>query len=248
MLTRNYPQTLARTAAEPTVSTATDYYLANIGKVTSVSQLMGNSRLYNYVLNAFGLSDMSYAKGLITKVIEGGTSSSSSLANKLNDSRYKELANAFNYLTTGGQPTAAATTGVVNNYVEQTVETQAGQQSTGAQMALYFQRMAPTITSAYNILADKTLLSVVQTALGLSTNSSQASIDLQAKAISAKLDISSLQDPAKLQQFIGRFTAMYDMKNGDTSTATPTNALLVSSTGISSNLLLSLSKLQLGGN
>ena len=249
MVTTNYSKTLAATAAEPTVAQQSSYYLANIGNVKSVDDLLNNSKLYNYVMNAFGLSDMTYAKGLVKQVLEGGVTSSKALANTLNNANLKALATAFNFAANGTATTSSPATqqAVVNQYVEQKVEATAGQQSTGAQMALYFQNHVSSITDAYSILADKTLLSVVQTALGLSTNSSHASIDLQAQAISAKLNVSSLQNPATLTQFLKRFTALYDAKNGDTSMAAPTNALLISSTGISSDLLQSLANLKLGG-
>jgi Protein of unknown function (DUF1217) len=43
-------------------------------------------------VKAFGLSDMMNAKALIRKVLEGGISDPKSLANTLNDPRYKALA------------------------------------------------------------------------------------------------------------------------------------------------------------
>ena len=49
----------------------------------------------------------------------------------------------------------------------------------GVRLALYFQRKAPTITSALSILADKALLKVTQTTLGLPTSMSQAEIETQ---------------------------------------------------------------------
>jgi len=247
---KNYSKTLASTASEPTVAQATKYYLANIGSVTSISGLLNNDKLYNYVMTAFGLSDMMNAKGLIRQVLEGGVTSSTSLANTLNDPRYKALATAFNFAANGAAATQAtsAQQDVVNNYVEQTLETNAGQQNQGVQMALYFQRMAPSITSAYSILGDKQLLSVVQTALGLSPLMSTEPIDTQAALISKQLNISDLQNPAKLQQFIDRFTANYDAQNASAQSTSPTLALFVNSPGISSNLLLQLANLKLGGS
>lgn len=249
-IVKNYSKTLATTAAEPTVARATQYYLANIGNVKSVDDLLNNNKLYTFVMTAFGLSDMMNAKGLICKVLEGGISSNTSLANTLNDPRYKALATAFNFAANGAAATQAtsAQQGAVGNYVEQTLETDAGKQNQGVQMALYFQRMAPSITSAYNILADKQLLSVVQTALGLSPTMSQEPIDTQATLLNKALKISDLQNPAKLQKFIERFTATYDLKNATTQTAPATSALLVSSPGISSSLLLQIANLKLGGS
>jgi Protein of unknown function (DUF1217) len=251
-ITKNYSKTLASTAAEPTVTQQTNYFLANIGKVRSANDLINNSRLYTYVMKAFGLSDMMNAKGLIRKVLEGGVSNPHSLANTLNDPRYKALATAFNFASTGASTTSSATLQqtTVNNYVEQTLETNVGQQNQGTQEALYFQRMAPSITSAYSILGDKTLLKVVQTALGLPVSMSQVNIDVQAKMITGQLKIADLQNPAKLQKFIERFTATYDSKN---TTAAPTTALTPlfdtsNTVGINSTVLLSLANLKLGGS
>ena len=250
-IARDYTKSLSSTAKEPTVERSTQYFLDNIGKVTSASQLVNNSHLYNYVMTAFGLQDMSYAKALILKVLNGGASSSG-FAATLNDPRYMALVTAFDFAANGATTTsssksaAAATT--VNNYYQQALETQTGQENQGAQMALYFARMAPNITSAYSILADRTLLNVVETAFNLPATLSLENIDTQAKEIAQLLNISKLQDPTYLTRFLGRFTASYDAQNPTGSaSSTPTNALLVTSTGVSSSLLLSLANLKLGG-
>jgi hypothetical protein len=250
-ITKDYSRTLSATAAEPAVTRETNYFLANIGKVQSAKDLIHNSKLYTYVMKAFGLSDMMNAKGLISKVLEGGVSSSKSLANTLNDPRYKALATAFNFAADGTNTTSsmALQQTTVSNYIEQTLETNVGQQNPGTQMALYFQCMAPNITSAYNILGDKTLLKVVQTALGLPVSMSQVNIDIQAKMITGQLKIADLQNPVKLQKFIERFTATYDSTNTSAAPTTPLTPLFDTSNtvGISSNLLLSLANLKLGG-
>jgi hypothetical protein len=249
-ITRNFSQSLETVAKEPTVSTQTKNFLANIGNVTSPTQLVNNQKLYNYVLSAFGLSDMANAKALITKVLTDGDSSQS-FAASLNDPRYLALAQAFNFQANGAATTSntANMTTTVNNFNEQTLETNTGQENQGAQMALYFRRMAPNITSAASILADKTLLSVVETAFNLPNTLSLESLPTQEQEISSLLNISQLQNPTFLQSFLERFTASYDAKNPQGSVSSiPANALLVSSPGISSSLLLSLANLKLGGS
>jgi hypothetical protein len=201
-------------------------------------------------MTAFGLSDMTNAKALITKVLQDGTGAKS-FAASLNDPRYMELAKAFNFQANGTATTSNSSnmTTTVNNFYEQTLENNTAQENQGAQMALYFQRMAPNITSADSILADKTLLQVVETAYSLPNTLSLESISVQAQEISSLLNISQLQNPTYLQTFLNRFTASYDAQNptGGVST-TPANALLVTSPGISSSLLLSLANLKLGGS
>jgi hypothetical protein len=191
---------------------------------------------------------MAYAKGLIRKVLTGGVSNGRSLANTLSDPRYKALATVFNFAANGAATTSSTSLQQTTKFDQQTLETNVGKTSPGAQMALYFQRMAPNIASAYNILGDKTLLNVVQTAFGLSPSMSQQGIDQQAQTIGKLLKIADLQKPAYLQSVIERFTANYDVKNPSTATTTPTNALLVSSPGISQSLLLSIATLPQGGS
>jgi hypothetical protein len=249
MITRDYAKTLASTAADPAVKRETAYFQAHIGNVKSVNDLLNNGKLYAYVMKAFGLGDMTYAKGLIRKVIEGGVSGGASLANTLNDPRYKALATTFDFAASGAATThsAALLQTTVGGYVEQTLESQVGAANKGAQMALYFQRMAPSVTSAYGVLADKTLLGVVQTAFGLSPSMSQQDIAQQARTIDGFLKVSDLRNPQKLQKFIERFTANYDAKNPPGAAATPTSALDVTTPGINQDLLLSLANLRMGG-
>jgi hypothetical protein len=249
-INRDLSASLANVASEPTVKQQTTFFQQNIGKVQSATQLVNNSRLYNYVMTAFGLSDMTNAKALITKVLEGG-SGNGSFAASLNDPRYTALASAFDFKTNGTSTTSNASTisTTINNFNEQTLENNTAQENPGAQMALYFQRMAPNIKSPFDILGDKTLLTVFETAFDLPTSMSEEPIDTQAQQVSQQLNISQLQNPKFLQNFLERFTASYDAQNSNNpSSGPPANALLATSPGISSNLLLSLANLKLGGS
>jgi hypothetical protein len=87
----------------------------------------------------------------------------------------------------------------------------------GVQLALYFQRVAPTVTSEYGIIADPNLLEVAATIMGLSP---AAASTLQPQTLSELMPMSDLQDPVKLKQLTERFTAMYDYTYGPGSGAT----------------------------
>jgi len=218
-VSQNLSRYQTMTAAEPAVKTATAYYEANIGSVKSVQDLVGNYRLLSYALNAYGLGDQINSKGLITKVLEGGVSNPKSLANTLPNSQWKAFAAAFNFVDSGTTPpsstSAVATT--TSDYVEQQLESDQGGQDVGVQLALYFQRVAPTVTSEYGILADPNLLQVAATIMGLPP---AAAADLQPQTLSEFMPLSDLRDPAKLTQLTERFTAMYDYTYGPSSGAT----------------------------
>jgi hypothetical protein len=206
---------------EPAAKTATAYYAANIGSVKSIKDLVGNYRLLSYALTAYGLGDQVNNKALVTKVLEGGVTNSDgsnnpkALANTLANANWAKFAKAFDFLGSGASSvtssTAVATTEAA--YTEQTLETQQGKQDVGVQLALYFQRVAPTIKSAYSVLGDKNLLEAFQTIYGVTLNSN-GNIDANAAIVDRTMPIKDLQDPTKLKQLTARFTAQYTLLYG----------------------------------
>ncbi len=189
----------------------------------------------SYALDAYGLGDQVHNTALIEKVLEGGVSNPKSLANTLSDSRWKAFAAAFDFVGKGASSvsSASAVKTTTGDYVEQQLESDQGAQDVGVQLALYFQRVAPTISNEYGVLADPNLLEVAQTIFGMSPSTSATDIDAQAQTLSKLMPLSDLQDPKKLQQLTERFTAMYDLTYGPGSGAT--TSLTVSSDNSSSN-------------
>jgi hypothetical protein len=251
LVAADLPRALANTGAKPTVARETAYYLAHIQEVKSIDDLLGNQRLFAFAMKAFGLEDMTYAKAFMRKVLSEGVDSNEAFARKLNDQRYREFAEAFNFKRYGETATVFERTrqGTVDRYVRQVMEEDAGSQNEGVRLALYFQRKAPTLTSAYGILADAALLKVAQTALGLPASMSNMDIDRQADIIAARLDIEDLKDPAKLGKFLTSFAARWDIANQPATAAEP--ALLFAQpreAGIGGDLLASLQNLRLGGH
>jgi hypothetical protein len=218
-ISQNLSRYQAMTAAEPAVKTATSYYEANIGSVKSISDLVGNYRLLSYALNAYGLGAQINATGLITKVLEGGVSNPKSLANMLPNPQWKAFAAAFDFADIGSASPSSSSSiqTTTSDYVEQQLESDQGSQDVGVQLALYFQRVAPTVTSEEGILADPNLLEVAGTIMGLSPT---AASDLHPQTLSELMPLSDLKDPAKLAQLTQRFTAMYDYTYGPSSGAT----------------------------
>jgi hypothetical protein len=248
-------KSLSLTAKKPDVSRESDYFLANIGNVKSIDDFLKNYRLYSYAMTAYGLSDMTYAKAFMRKVLTEGISDSNSFANKLSDPRYRQFAAAFNFAALGANATQtqAATTGTATQYVQQVMEQDAGDQNEGVRLALYFTRKASSITNPFQILADKALTQVAQTALGLSPTISSADIDAQAKMLSKMITFSDFQDPAKVTRFVQRFAAMWDASQttSDISNGTSSNPALVlvgqsTTTPMDSDLLSKLQSIKLG--
>lgn len=212
------------TAQKATTKAEGTCYGDTIPTIKSVDDLLKDKRLVSYVLEAYGFTDAKLTNDDLKKILTSDPLDPKSFVNKTGNAAYRTLASAFNFDANGkvrdipilqaqDRSNMIAT---FDYYARQTLEEDAGSQNEGVRLALYFQRKAASITSPFSILADKALLQVVQTALGLPVAMSNADIDLQANMITKKLKIADLQDPKKLEAFISRFAALYDLNNATT--------------------------------
>jgi hypothetical protein len=254
-LTKDMGKSMTQVATQPDVSRETDYFLKNIGNVKTIDDFLKDTRLFTYAMKAYGLSDMTYAKAFMRKVLTEGVATSTTFANKLADSRYREFATVFNFAANGANATQTtqATTGTATQYVTQTLEQNAGDQNEGLRLALYFTRKASSITNAFQILADPALTQVVQTALGLPATISAGDIDAQAQMITNKITLTDFQDPTKVTKFVQRFAALWDANQAGTdSNGNPTNPALIliggasSISGMDTDILTKLQSIRLG--
>ncbi len=251
LITRDIDRSIERISQQPQVQRETEYYLSRIGDIKSVDDFMADDRVYNYAMKAFGLEDMSYAKAFIRKVLTEGIDDDNAFANQLADSKYKTFAETFNFERYGETATVfgRAQQGTVDRYHRQTLEEEAGTDDTGVRLALFFERNAGDITSAYSILADEALYQVVRTVLGLSDAFAAGDIDKQADYLKEKIDFADFSDPEKLDEFLQRFTIMWDLENNTGAGFGASNLLMSSSSGfdLSPDLMLTINNLKLGG-
>lgn len=250
LISRDINRSIEQVSKQPQVERESEYFLSRISEIKSIDEFMGDSRVYNYAMKAFGLEDMSYAKAFIRKALTEGVDDSNSFANQLSDSRYKSFVDTFNFARHGDVATVftKAQQGTVDKYLRQTLEEDAGSDNTGVRLALYFERNASDITSSYSILADEAIYQVVRTTLGLPAEFAGTDVDRQAAMFDERLDLADFKDPEKLSKFLERFTVMWELENPSYS-GIDSSLLLSSSSGfgISQDLMLAINNLKLGG-
>lgn len=249
----NMERSLATVAADPMIERQTEYYRENIRDIKSIDEFLGDDQIYQYAMTAMGLEDMIYAKAFMRKVLEEGIGSRTTFANQLSDTKYRNFAETFNFASLGDAATsfARAQEAIVDKYHRQTLEVREGEQNGGVRLALYFERRAGDVTSAYDLLADRALAETVYTALGLSDAFAMSDIDKQAAYFDEHIDYEKLSDPDYLSDFLGRFSALYDLTKGPQAVSSPTLAVFGNGAGIvpmSESLLSSLQSFKLGGS
>jgi len=212
---RDLPRSLEVVQSDQLIKRETEYYLENIGDVKSIEGLVEDDRLFNYVMKAHGLEEMNYAKALVSKVFEEGRDEDSAFVNQLADGRYRDLAETFDFARYGTATTSFSRTqqGVVDKYLRQQLEENAGSQNEGVRLALYFERKAPSLTTTEGILADRALSTVVRSVLQIPEASAFLDIDRQVEKLDERIDITDFSDPEKLSEFIDRFVAIWDANN-----------------------------------
>lgn len=233
------------------------YYNGAIGRVRSVDEFVSDKRLVTYVMKAYGFEGETVSDDLMKRVLTSDPMDPKNFINKPANVRFRELAAAFNFSADG---TAARPPiqqaqdrgdllSTADMYLRQTMESTAGAENEGVRLALYFQRKAPSITSAFTILADKALLEVVRTALGLPAAMSQSDIDAQAAIITRKLNLADLKDPKKVEKLMARFSVLYDLNNGGSGPASAVSILFggQQASGIGAGLLGNLQSLRFRG-
>lgn len=252
LISQNLERQLELTASRGPVKLETEYYRENFSKIETIDDFLDDTRVFRYAMTAFGLADLAYAKGYIRKVLEGGILDPRSLANRTDDGRILEFARTFDFDTFGEttMQRAATGSGLIDRYVRQTLETEAGLENEGVRLALYFERAGANLESGLEALADPALAKVIRTALGLPNEFGAADIDRQAAVIEDRIDLASLSDPEEMERFLTRFAALYDATN------TPANDPVLSLFGVGSassqtisiELAMTFSSLRLGGN
>jgi hypothetical protein len=216
---------LKDTAEVDKVKRETTYYQDQIGNIRSVDDLIRDKRLVAYLTRAYELGEEQITDRFLRDVLTSDPFDPESFANEQSNTGFRDLAAAFNFTAEGGldrepalQPqTRGDIIRAADDYLRQTMEQRAGEENPGVRLALYFERKAPVIDSAFDILADKALYEVVRTALGLPLAVAQASTEAQARMIERRLKVEDLQDPKKLARFLTQFTTLYDIENGNST-------------------------------
>ncbi|MGR9138646.1 DUF1217 domain-containing protein [Rhizobium leguminosarum] len=229
------------------------YFREQMATITTASEFLADDRLVSFALEAKGFDPDDVTSDELEKMFSSDLDDEDSYVNKLNDNRFAELVGAFNFDQDGN--ISAEPTGTVQQrgdvletidaYVRLTLEDDQGDSNTGVRLALYFERKAPEISNAYDILGDSALFEFFTTTFNLSSYVSNMDVDKQAEMISNFIDIKDLSDPEKVDDLIKRFTAMYDMANGTGTTSTALSILTGSAT-ISADTLLAMAQLKSG--
>lgn len=125
-----------------TLASDAEYFMENIGDVQTSEDLLGDRRLLEVAVTAFGLDEEIDYYALLQRVLNEGTSASDALANTMDDERYVNFSEAFGFGSGQTLKTAdnSAMQSIVDSYQTAEFETAVGFQDETMQTALFAQR------------------------------------------------------------------------------------------------------------
>ncbi|HCD85679.1 MAG TPA: flagellar protein, partial [Agrobacterium sp.] len=232
-------------------TTEAKYFSGEMQKIKTLKEFLANDRLTKFAMESLGIDPKSVTKEQLEKIFTSNLDDSQSYVNKEMDPVFRRLVTAFNFNTDGNIlhedrsliQTRRGLYETLDNYLTQTLETQAGEENAGVRLALYFQRMAAGTTSYYSILADTAIQNFIKTTFGIPDELGNAGVDTQVTMMKKYFDIQDFQDPEKVKKLIARFTIMYDNSQNTTD---PIMMLFngSGSVGISGDTLLAVASLR----
>jgi hypothetical protein len=234
--------------------TEAEYYQDKISSLKTLDEFLGDRRLVDVALVAKGIAPENVTADFMKKVFASDLGDPKSFVHQQPDSRFAELLASFNFNENGkvastpndGIQTPGEVREELNLFLRQTLETEEGNNNAGVRLALYFERMAGSITSAYDILGDTALLEFFRTTYSLPAELSSMDIDQQARIVEKNLKLADLADTEKLSKLVRRFTIMYDLENGGGSSPSLSILMGGGNVGINADLLMSISQLRAG--
>ena len=207
----------ASAAADPQTAALISYFQQNAAKITSPDGLLKNYRALTLVLGAFGLQGSINDTAILRQLMTQDPNSPNSLAKRLGNAKYQLFARALSSWATPPFSTAASRTQLVASFTTNTFEQTTNTQVPGLANALYFTREAQSLKSQSAVQSDAGLLAVAVTSVGLPLQDfEELDFDQQTAILKAKLNVSSLQNPAVVKRMAEQYliAQQSDASNG----------------------------------
>lgn len=229
-LERTYDQQFEIYNRSPEVAREIDYFEENAGNITSVDDLMSDRRILAVVLGAFGLDEDINKGAFIRKVIEEGTILPDAFANRLVESRYREMSAAIGFGNVSDEFLEKTNRdAILAAYQERQFELAVGDVDFDMRLALNFRREVedlatsnPTSDTVFlRLLGSEPLRLVTEAALNLPREFGQADLDDQLTVVKRRFeqifDVETPEDlmaDGKIDEIVDRFMIVSQAQSG----------------------------------
>lgn len=189
-----------------------DYFQSKATSVKSLDDLFKDRRLLQFTLGAFQLEDQVDMKGFLKKIMTSDPSDPTSLANRMNDARFKQVSQVVQGLIAGDGFSSSDVAAITAGWKTNEFEKNQGERNPALREALYFTRSVSGIKNGYQILANATLSKVARGALNLPDSFAALDVDQQARILNSKLKYEDFSNPNYVNKFVDRYLVNSDIQ------------------------------------
>ncbi len=226
-------QEIQATSQQPAIQREIAAFTQAVQTATSPQQLLQNPTVLQVLLTANGLGAESSETALAQQALLSNVNDPNALVNQLSNTQWQAVAQTYDFANEGlsiiQNPTVIAT--ITNGYAEVSWLSSLNETTPGLANALTFIQQASSITSVAQIVGNSLYDTVVNGALGIPEEIVDQSVQAQEQAISAKLDVSKLQDPSYVQTIADRYLIAQSSTTSSGS-STSLTALAVQAQGL----------------
>lgn len=221
---------------QPDIRRDETYFRERIASVRDAEALVSDRRLLRITLEAFGLEQDLNARAFIGKVLQDGTTRPEALANRLSDTRYRQMAAAFGFdLKTPSTALSDFADGLITRWKERRFEAAVGRIDNDMRLAMNARRELADIAKGrdserskwFKVLGNLPLRTVVQRAFGLPAAFVQIDLDRQVAMVAERAGrmtgaptVSQFTDPARVDMLVRRFLSASPGGTTDRSAST----------------------------
>jgi hypothetical protein len=193
-------------------------------EIGSVEELLRDRRSLGVVLEAFQLESEIDKRAVIRRLLTEDPADPRSFANRMADRRYREIAAAFGGRSGPPLRDPALIERIVSGALTNRFEKAAGEGNPGLREALYFRRLAPSVGSVTQLMADRALTTVMRGALGLPEKFGLLGFEQQKRIFEQRVSLADLADPRAVGRLVQRYLS--GLPSAGPSAADPRLALL----------------------
>jgi hypothetical protein len=177
-----------------------------LAQAKDLDSALRDPRVLNVVLPALGLADQLGNVGLARKALTADPGDGEGILARI-DSRWRNAAVTLDLAKKGlaGLKDAQTVATLKEGFVRYQYRSGLDEAQPGLSDALYFLESAKDAGDVYNILGNPVLRRVVTAALGLPEAIAVQPVETQARAMTARLDPDSLDDPKQVRKLAQRY-------------------------------------------
>lgn len=198
---------VAAEARKPEVQRDVAAFRKAVAGATDVKALLANPTAMRVLLTANGLGDQADYTALATKALTSKLDDPKSLANRLPDARWKQVAATYEFAEKGLERLRdpKVLDRLADAYAEVSWRKSLNEANPGLSDALTFRELAGGVKDAYGILGNSVLRRVVTTALNIPPQIAFQSLEAQEKAVTSRLDVTRLKDKRFVDTLVQRY-------------------------------------------